>query len=90
MKGTMKHAKTSFSTEVCAGAMISVVQYLAPLRYSIFSKMICLPPAVVQTHTKKLAMHATSIYIACHASIVFGRQALCKLALGVQENHKCL
>jgi hypothetical protein len=29
----MNHAKTSFSTEICAGAIISVVQYLAPLRY---------------------------------------------------------
>jgi hypothetical protein len=31
----MNHAKRSFSTEICAGAIISVVQYLAPLRYSI-------------------------------------------------------
>jgi hypothetical protein len=29
----MNHAKTSFSTEICAGAIISVVQYVAPLRY---------------------------------------------------------
>jgi hypothetical protein len=29
----MNHAKTSFSTEIFAGAIISVVQYLAPLRY---------------------------------------------------------
>jgi hypothetical protein len=29
----MNHAKTSFSTETCAGAIISVVQYLALLRY---------------------------------------------------------
>jgi hypothetical protein len=34
IKGTMNHAKTSFSTEICAGAINSVVQYLAPLRYS--------------------------------------------------------
>jgi hypothetical protein len=33
IKGTMNHAKTSFSTEICAGAIISVVQILAPLRY---------------------------------------------------------
>jgi hypothetical protein len=33
IKGTMNHAKTSFSTEICAGAIMSVVQYLAPLRY---------------------------------------------------------
>jgi hypothetical protein len=32
IKGTMNHAKTSFSTEICPGAIISVVQYLAPLR----------------------------------------------------------
>jgi hypothetical protein len=29
----MNHAKPSFSTEICDGAIISVVQYLAPLRY---------------------------------------------------------
>jgi hypothetical protein len=33
MKGALNHAKTSFSTEICAGARISVVQYLAPLLY---------------------------------------------------------
>jgi hypothetical protein len=33
MKGTMNLAKTSFSREICAGAKISVVQYLAPLRF---------------------------------------------------------
>jgi hypothetical protein len=32
-QGTMNHAKTSFSTEISAGAIISVVQYLALLRY---------------------------------------------------------
>jgi hypothetical protein len=32
IQGTMHHAKTSFSTEICADAMISMVQYLAPLR----------------------------------------------------------
>jgi hypothetical protein len=32
IKGTMNHATTSFSTEICAGALISAVQYLAPLR----------------------------------------------------------
>jgi hypothetical protein len=32
IKGTMNHAKTSFSTEIFAGAIISVVQYLVPLR----------------------------------------------------------
>jgi hypothetical protein len=29
----MNHTKTSFSAEIFAGAIISVVQYLAPLRY---------------------------------------------------------
>jgi hypothetical protein len=33
IKGTVNHAKTSFSTEIFAGAIISVIQYLAPLRY---------------------------------------------------------
>jgi hypothetical protein len=33
IKGTMNHAKTSFSSEICAGATISAVQSLAPLRY---------------------------------------------------------
>jgi hypothetical protein len=28
----MNHAKTSFRTEICAGAVICVAQYLAPLR----------------------------------------------------------
>jgi hypothetical protein len=31
-KGAMNHAKTSFSTEIFAGAIISVVQCLAPLQ----------------------------------------------------------
>jgi hypothetical protein len=30
----MNHARTSFSTDTFAGAMISVVQYLAPLWYT--------------------------------------------------------
>jgi hypothetical protein len=29
----MNHAKTSFSTEIFAGAIISVVQYMVPLRF---------------------------------------------------------
>jgi hypothetical protein len=33
IKGTMKHAKRSFRPEIFAGAIISVVQYLVPLRY---------------------------------------------------------
>jgi hypothetical protein len=31
MKGTMKHAKTASSTEMFAGAIISVVQYSLPM-----------------------------------------------------------
>jgi hypothetical protein len=34
IKGTRKHVKASFSTEMFAGAIISVDHYLAPLRYS--------------------------------------------------------
>jgi hypothetical protein len=37
----MNHAKTSFSTEILAGAIISVVQYLAPLRYLILACSKC-------------------------------------------------
>jgi hypothetical protein len=33
IKGTMNHAKTSFSKEILAGAIISWVQYLAPLQH---------------------------------------------------------
>jgi hypothetical protein len=33
IKGTMNHVKTSYSAEIFAGAKLSVVQYLAPLRY---------------------------------------------------------
>jgi hypothetical protein len=33
IKGAMNHAKTPFSTEICAGAIISGIQYLAPLQY---------------------------------------------------------
>jgi hypothetical protein len=34
IKGTINHANTSFSAEICAGATISVVQYLTLLRYA--------------------------------------------------------
>jgi hypothetical protein len=34
MKGTSNHAKTSFSTEMFAGAIISMVKYFAPLQYT--------------------------------------------------------
>jgi hypothetical protein len=35
MTSTMNHATSSFSKEIFAGAMISVVQYLAPLRSTV-------------------------------------------------------
>jgi hypothetical protein len=31
----MNHAKTAFSTEMCAGAITSVAQCLAPLQYTL-------------------------------------------------------
>jgi hypothetical protein len=31
VKSTMNHAKRSFSTDIFAGAVISLVQYLAPI-----------------------------------------------------------
>jgi hypothetical protein len=37
IKGTMNHAKTSASREIFAGTIISMVQYLAPLRYVFLS-----------------------------------------------------
>jgi hypothetical protein len=45
LKCTMTHAKKSFSTEICAGAIISVAQYLAPLRYAaqLPHVMVCWP-----------------------------------------------
>jgi hypothetical protein len=33
----MNHAKTSFSREICAGAIISVFQYLALLQYAWYA-----------------------------------------------------
>jgi hypothetical protein len=41
IKGTMNYAKTFVSTEIFAGAMISVVQYLAPLRYMLLHNTFC-------------------------------------------------
>jgi hypothetical protein len=32
IKGAMNHANTSFSAEICAGAMIGALQSLTPLR----------------------------------------------------------
>jgi hypothetical protein len=37
IKGTKNHAKTSSSTKIFDGTIISVVQYLAPLRYLVIS-----------------------------------------------------
>jgi hypothetical protein len=39
----MNHAKTSFNTEIFAGAVVSVVQYLAPLRYAAQGAAACGP-----------------------------------------------
>jgi hypothetical protein len=36
----MNHAKTSFSTEICAGAMTSVVQCLALLLYVEHTRLV--------------------------------------------------
>jgi hypothetical protein len=33
----MNHAETSVSTEIFAGAIVSVAQYLAPLQYAAVS-----------------------------------------------------
>jgi hypothetical protein len=43
IKGTMNHAKPSFSTEIRAGAIISLVQYLAPLRYKEAAQLVKAP-----------------------------------------------
>jgi hypothetical protein len=48
IKGTMHHARTSFSTEILAGAMISVVQYLAPLRSAVVASLAKIGPACVK------------------------------------------
>jgi hypothetical protein len=37
----MNYAKTAFSAEIFAGAIISVVQYLAPLRYVNWGQLAC-------------------------------------------------
>jgi hypothetical protein len=38
--------KTSFSTEICAGAIISVVQYLSPLRCWLCTLPLCTLPFI--------------------------------------------
>jgi hypothetical protein len=50
----MNHVQTSFSTEIFAGAIISVVQYLAPLRYaySVWVFVACVGSACLITHAK--------------------------------------
>jgi hypothetical protein len=42
----MNHAKTPFSTEICAGAIISMVQYLVPLQYILYRRKLPLVCAV--------------------------------------------
>jgi hypothetical protein len=71
----MSHAKTSFSTEILAGAIMSVVQYLAPLRYRMTvsredwvkrqTRHICLirhlseQLLAVTTHLKSVEVHGS-------------------------------
>jgi hypothetical protein len=52
MKGTVNHARTSFSTEIFAGAVVSVGQYLAPLRYCSNVQGSCLWNAQHRLDTK--------------------------------------
>jgi hypothetical protein len=59
IKGTMNHAKTSFSTEIFAGAMFIVVHHLAPPRYSYtWSSDPALPD-------KSIGSYATLQYTTC-------------------------
>jgi hypothetical protein len=53
----MNHAKTSFTTEICAGAMISVVQYLAP--YGSLAPEASMDPVDTSAQAA-LAPHRTS------------------------------
>jgi hypothetical protein len=41
IKGTMNHARTLFSKEMFAGALISVLQYLVQLWYIVPWKLLC-------------------------------------------------
>jgi hypothetical protein len=50
----MNHATTSFSTEMFAGAIMSVVQYLAPLRVAMVTPS-ALPREVVERSAKALS-----------------------------------
>jgi hypothetical protein len=50
----MSHAKTSFSTEIFAGAIISVVQYLAPLRYVLAPRALCHHSSRTLLHLEKV------------------------------------
>jgi hypothetical protein len=57
----MNHAKTSFRTEICAGAIISVVQYLAPLRSVEFVQHgAALNSVAVLAHALPDVSHETS------------------------------
>jgi hypothetical protein len=46
IKSTMKHVKTTFSTDTFAGAIISLVQYLVPLRYTAYGIRIPCHPVI--------------------------------------------
>jgi hypothetical protein len=43
----MNHAKTPFSTEIFASAMMSVVHHLAPLQYKALKKAGTIQPAIL-------------------------------------------
>jgi hypothetical protein len=61
----MNHAKTSFSTEIFDGAIISVVQYLAPLRYAdeeiMGTESTCLGLRALQ-HLELVGIHACEMH----------------------------
>jgi hypothetical protein len=55
--GTMNHAKTPFSTEICAGVIISVVQYFAPLRYAACAGGEVVPSRLTTYYAYVAALH---------------------------------
>jgi hypothetical protein len=63
----MNHAKTSVNTEIFVGAIISVVQYLAPIRYAFRNVQleITRPPPLVEmtgrSHKQALSIVQASV-----------------------------
>jgi hypothetical protein len=51
IKGTMEHENPSVITEMFAGAIISVAQYLAPLRYLLLLLLLLLSHERVEVFT---------------------------------------